>query len=159
MNRTAIRRFRADYAKAIDGDGVGVGIVEYGGKHKSYNWELQVLAIHSIYVPGSMSNRDIRVSIFQYLSNLMDDNERIVLQMNKLNNKKLHHQPYGKIVKINQIEWPRGRLFHASLLAQDALRRRSDIVEVFDDPMSFSITKQEREEEGDDIRCKEKRRT
>src|SRR5699024_5655972 len=142
-----VRRFRADYLK---GDGTGIGIVEYGGEHKKYNWELDVRAIHSFYVEEKISNRDAQVAIFQFIRNQLADDEFAILQMNKFTWQHNRHLPYKNKISVQHVEHFRGRNFHARLLAIDALKRKTDINEVFDEPMSFSIIKAEKEERNND---------
>lgn len=136
------RRFRADYLK---GDGTGIGIVEYSGKHKKYNWELDVRAIHSFYIKEKLSNRDAQVLIFQFISNQLLEDEFAILQMNKFSRQHNRHLPYRNKIDVKHIEHFRGRILHARLLASDALKRKTDISEVFDEPMSFSIVEAEKE--------------
>lgn len=140
-----VRRFRADYLK---GDGTGLGIVEYGGKHKKYNWELDVRAIHSFYVKERISNRDAQVAIFQFIRNQLADDEFAILQINKFSRQFGRHSPYKNKISVQHIEHFRGRNFHTRLLAIDALKRKTDISEVFDEPMQFSIIEQEQAERG-----------
>src|SRR5699024_4471347 len=112
------RRFRADYVK---GDGTGIGIVEHGGKHKKYNWELDVRAIHSFYVEEKISNRDAQVSIFQFVRNQLADDEFAILQMNKFSRQFGRHSRYENIISVQHVEHFRGRKLHTRLLAIDAL--------------------------------------
>lgn len=137
------RRFRADYLK---GEGTGIGIVEHGGKHKKYNWELDVRAIHSFYIKEKLSNRDAQVTIYQFIRNQLADDEIAILQMNKFSRQHNRHLPYKNKIDVRHIEHFRGRILHARLLASDALKRQTDISEVFDEPAVFSIVKQEQEE-------------
>ena len=143
---TKVRRFRAEYLK---GDGTGIGIVEHGGKHKKYNWELDVRAIHSFYIEERISNRDAQVAIFQFIRNQLADDEFAILQMNKFTWQHNRHLPYKNKIDVKHIEHFRGRNFHTRLLAIDALKRKTDVSEVFDEPMQFSITEQEQAERGD----------
>lgn len=142
-----VRRFRADYVK---GEGTGIGIVEHGGKHKKYNWELDVRAIHSFYTKERISNRDAQVAIFQFIRNQLADDEFAILQMNKFTRQHNRHLPYRNKIDVHHIEHFRGRNFHARLLAIDALKRKTDISETFDEPMQFSVIKQEQEERDND---------
>ena len=144
---TKVRRFRADYVK---GDGTGIGIVEHGGKHKKYNLELDVRAIHSFYVEERISNRDAQVAIFQFIRNQLADDEFAILQMNKFTWQHNRHLPYKNKISVQHIEHFRGRNFHTRLLAIDALKRKADVSEVFDEPMQFSIIEQEQEERNND---------
>ena len=139
------RRFRADYIKTDEG--TGIGIVEYEGKHKNYNWELDVKAIHSLYVDQNISNRDTQVTIYQFISNQLADDEHAILQMNKFSRRQNHHLAYKNKISVHHIEYFRGRIFHARLLADDAIKRKSDISETFEEAMSFSIIQQEKEED------------
>lgn len=151
----SIRRFRADYLK---GDGTGLGIVEYGGKHKKYNWELDVRAIHSFYIKERISNRDAQVTIYQFIRNQLAEDEFAILQMNKFTRQHNRHLPYRNNIDVKHIEHFRGRILHARLLASDALKRKTDISEMFDEPMSFSIVEAEKERGHNDCK-KEKRAT
>src|SRR5690625_3481181 len=146
------RRFRADYLK---GEGTGIGIVEYGGKHKKYNWELDVRAIHSFYIKEKLSNRDAQVAIFQFISNQLAEDEFAILQMNKFSRQQNRHLPYKNKLSVHHIEHFRGRIMHARLLAEDALRRKTDISESFDEPMQFSIIQAEKERGHND--CKKEK--
>lgn len=148
------RRFRADYLK---GGGTGIGIVEYGGKHKKYNWELDVRAIHSFYIKEKLSNRDAQVFIFQFISNQLEEDEYAILQMNKFSRQQNRHLPYKNKISVHHIEHFRGRILHARLLASDALKRKTDISEAFDEPMQFSIVKQEQEEKRRHNDCKKEK--
>lgn len=141
----SIRRFRADYIKTDEG--TGVGIVEYNGKHRGYNWELDVKAIHSLYVDQNISNRDAQATIYQFISNQLVDDEHAILQMNKFSRRQNHHLAYKNKISVYHIEYFRGRIFHANLLAEDAIRRKSDVSETFDEPMQFSIIQAEKEED------------
>lgn len=141
----SIRRFRADYIKTDEG--TGIGIVEYGGKHRGYNWELDVRAIHSLYVEQNISNRDSQVMIYQFISNQLADDEHAILQMNKFSRRQNHHLAYKNKISVHHTEYFRGRIFHARLLADDAIKRKSDISETFEEAMSFSIIQQEKEED------------
>lgn len=146
-----IRRFRADYLK---GEGTGIGIVEYGGKHKKYNWELDVRVIHSIYFPQNLSNRDAQVAIFQFISNQLTKDEFAILQINKFSRQQNRHLPYKNKIDVRHIEHFRGRILHARLLASDALKRKTSISEHFDEPMQFSIVQAEKEERKGNNDCK-----
>ena len=146
------RRFRADYLK---GEGTGIGIVEHGGKHKKYNWELDVRAIHSFYIKEKLSNRDAQVAIFQFISNQLAEDEFAILQMNKFSRQQNRHLPYKNKISVHHIEHFRGRILHARLLASDALRRKTDISEAFDEPMQFSIIQAEKERGHND--CKKEK--
>lgn len=141
----SIRRFRADYIKTDEG--TGIGIVEYEGKHKKYNWELDVKAIHSLYVKQDISNRDAQVTIYQFISNQLADDEHAILQINKFSRRQNYHLAYKNKISVHHIEYFRGRIFHARLLAEDAIKRKSDISETFDEPMQFSIIQAEKKKE------------
>src|SRR5699024_8872232 len=132
------------------GDGTGIGIVEHGGKHKKYNLELDVRAIYSFYVKERISNRDAQVAIFQFIRNQLADDEFAILQMNKFSRQFGRHSPYENKISVQHIEHFRGRNFHARLLASDALKRKTNISETFNDPMQFSIIEQEKEERKND---------
>src|SRR5699024_4662085 len=144
---TKVSRLRADYVK---GDGTGIGIVEHGGKQKKYNWEMDVRAIHSFYVEEKISNRDAQVAIFQFIRNQLADDEFAILQMNKFSRQFGRHSPYENKISVQHVEHFRGRNLHTRLLAIDALKRKTDISEVFDEPMQFSVIKQEQEERDND---------
>src|SRR5699024_735414 len=132
------------------GEGTGIGFVENGGNHKSYNWELDVRAIHSFYVKERISNRDAQVAIFQFIRNQLAEDEFAILQMNKFTRQHNRHLPYKNKISVQHVEHFRGRNFHTRLLAIDALKRKTDISEVFDEPMQFSIIEQEQEERNND---------
>ncbi|MGM8212123.1 hypothetical protein ACLIBH_04920 [Virgibacillus sp. W0430] len=134
-----IRRFRADY---IRGDSeTGIGIVEMGA-----HWDNETIAIHSIYVDKRLSNRDASIVIFQRIYNELAEDEGAVLQMNKYSYRKGYDKPYRNRLAVHHIETIRGRVLQANLLAKDAIERKSDIVEVFDESFKFSVVQQEKEE-------------
>lgn len=139
-----IRRFRADYVRAAGG--TGLGIVEYGGKHRKYNWELEIRAIHSIYDENRISNRDAQVMVYQFIRNRLAEDEHAILQLNKFSRRQNYHLAYKNKINVFRIEYFRGRLFHAELLAVDAISRKSSISEVFNEPTQFSIVQARKEE-------------
>src|SRR5699024_12266058 len=98
-------------------------------------------AIHSFYVKERISNRDAQVSIFQFIRNQLLYDEFAILQMNKFSRQFGRHSTYENKISVQHVEHFRGRNFHTRLLAIDALKRKTDINEVFDEPMSFSIIK------------------
>lgn len=134
-----IRRFRADYIKTENG--TGIGIVEYGSR-----WDDETLAIHSLYVNKNISNLDASMIIFKRVFYALNEGEDAILQMNRFSFAKDWDKPFRDQLKIKHIETVRGRMYQASLLAHDALKRQSDISEVFDEPMRFSPIRQQKEE-------------
>lgn len=137
MNKK-MRRFRADYIKR--GNEVGIGITEH-----TQHWDKETIAIHSLYIDGDWSNREISVNIFQRICNLLKDNEHALIQMHKYSFKKGYDLPYRNRLCVQNIESFRGRSFQSWLLADDALRRKTDICTVFDEPFHFSVIEAEKE--------------
>jgi len=146
------RRFRAHYIKSDEG--TGIGIIEYRGDVRPKNWEEHVIAIHSIYIAENISHRDALVNIFQFIRNRLEDDEYAILQIQQKRRMRDYELAYQNRIKVFKTEVFRGRLFHAQLLAQDAIKRKTSISEHFDEPMVFSIIKQEQEERKGDINCK-----
>lgn len=134
-----MRRFKAFYIKAEEG--VGIGIVEHGKR-----WDSEVIAIHSIYSPDNLSNRDVAVAIYQTVYNLLNGDEWALLYMSQASRSKTWHKPYQSKIRIEKVAEERGSVFHAQLLAEDAIKRQSTITEQFDEPIRFSIVQQEKEE-------------
>src|SRR5699024_12558255 len=85
-----------------------------------------------------------------FRSNQLAEDEFAILQMNKFSRQHNRHLPYKNKISVQHVEHFRGRNFHARLLAIDALKRKTDISEVFDEPMQFSIIEQEQEERNND---------
>lgn len=144
LNKIKLRRFRADYT--FDESETGIGIVEYSGGLIRNNWENYVIGITSIYIDENISNRDASIAIFQHIYNQLEDDERAILQMNRFSQTKTWHLAFKNKINFYHIERQRGRIFHAQLLADDAIRRKTNIIERFDDPVKFSILEMEREE-------------
>lgn len=140
---TKLRRFRADYIKTEEG--TGIGIVEYA----SPQWDRETIAIHSLYVDKNISNRDASIVIFERVYNDLKEDQGAILQMSKFSFAKDWDKPYRQRMNVMKIETFRGRMYQAMLLAGDALRRKADISEVFDEPFHFSVIQQTREEEGE----------
>lgn len=138
------RRFRADYI--FNDSETGIGIVEYAGGPIRNNWENYVIGITSIYIDENISNRDASIAIFQHIYNQLGDDERAILQMNRFSHTKGWHNAYKSRIHFHHIERHRGRIYHAQLLAQDAIRRKSNITERFDEPVKFSIVQTYKEE-------------
>ena len=134
-----IRRFRADFIKSDEG--TGLAIVEYGS-----HWDAETLAIHSIYDANNLSNKDASMIIFQRIYRDLTDGEQALLQMSRFSYRKGYDKPYRDRLKIQNVETIRGRMYQARLLAEDAIKRKTSISEVFDEPFRFSVVKQEKEE-------------
>jgi len=136
-----LRRFRAEFIKSDAG--VGIGIVEH-----DRSWNEQTVAIQSLYEPRNISNRDATMIILQTIYNDLGDDEGAVLQMSKYSQRKDLARPFRKRLSAQRITGNRGQLYQAQLLAEDAIRRQSDIYERFAEPMRFSVIEQEKEEGG-----------
>lgn len=147
---TKLRRFRADFIKTPEGTGIGIT------EHRKH-WNEQTVAIRSIYEPRNISNRDATMNILQMIYNNLADDEGAVLQMSKYSQRKNLARPFRKRLSAQRITGNRGQLYQAQLLAEDAIRRKSDICERFAEPMRFSVVEQEREERTNK-NCEEKER-
>lgn len=137
MTATNSRRYRADYYKSQEG--TGIGIVEYGAR-----WDAETVAIHSLFIDKNVSNRDASVVVFQTIYNELETGQFALLQMNKYSYRKEWDKPYRSRLRTQFIEATRGRVYHANLLARDALKRGYDVEERFTEPFSFSVVQQEK---------------
>lgn len=146
MSKPSIRRYRADFIK--DAGGVGIGITEHGGM-----WDKETIAVHSLYVDKEISNKEASLIIFQRIFNELEEGEGAILQMNRYSFRKQWDKPYRAVMNVQFIETFRGRIKQTNTLAHDAIRRQSDISEVFEEPMCFDVIELEKEEikeKGDD---------
>jgi len=134
-----MRRFKAYYVKT--GKDIGIGIVEHGAK-----WDSEVIGLHSIYSENNLSNRDVAVSIYQTIYHLLDGDEWAMLRMSQASRGKPWHRPYEDKIRIEKTAVERGSMYHAQLLAEDAIKRQTTIIEHFVEPFSFSVVQQEKEE-------------
>ena len=149
MTATFNRRyFRFDYVRG-EGGQTGIGIVEYFRKGKRGAWENHVIAIHSIYDDNDMSVSQIQSFIAKHIKHrLLNENEGALIQAARFGKAQgLYAVYYPKIV-IESKSTKTGLMYHAQLLAEDALRRKTDISEIFDEPMRFSVLEQYEEEQA-----------
>src|SRR5699024_12393347 len=144
------RYFRFDYARG-EGGQAGIGIVEYFRKGKRGAWENHVIAIHSIYDDNNMSVSQIESFILKRIRHhLTKDNEGALIQAARYSKARGRHDPYKPRVVVETKPTKTGLMYHAQLLASDALRRKTDISEVFDEAMRFSVLEQEKEERNNE---------
>lgn len=139
LESSKIRRFKAYYVRT--GVDTGIGITEHGAK-----WDSEVIGVHSIYSENNLSNRDVAVSIYQTIYHLLDDDEWAILRMSQASRGKPWHKAYENKIRIEKTAVERGSMYHAQLLAEDAIKRQATITEQFDEPFSFSVVQQEKEE-------------
>lgn len=147
MTATFNRRyFRFDYVRG-EGGQTGIGIVEYFRKGKRGAWENHVIAIHSIYDDNNMSVSQIESFILKRIRHhLLNDNEGALIQAARFSKARGRHDPYKPKIVVETKSTRTGLMYHAELLASDALRRQSDISEYFTESMRFSVIEQEKEE-------------
>lgn len=133
------RIFRAAYVRSDSATGIGITeeTAEYGGS---------TIAIYSLYSSNRVSNRDAVVSILQTIRNLLNDGERARLSMHQFHRSKGYHDPYKLRIDVKYIPYKTGNTYQSELLADDALRRKSDVIEVFERPIHFNIIESKKDE-------------
>jgi|SRR5699024_4840137 len=144
------RIFQADYIK--QGNAVGIGIAETD--FHNYN---EIIAIQSLYVNKDISNRDASIIVFQRIYDELDDGELAILRMVKYTHTKGWDAPYRMKLRVRHVDGIRGQVYQTELLARDALSRKTDIEERFEEPFLFSVIEQEREEKASDKDCEKKK--
>src|SRR5699024_6694530 len=94
-----------------------------------------------------LSHSETQRFIFKRVSEEVGDDQHAILGLNKISRHKRLYTPYRDKLTVQHACWQRGKVYHASLLAGDALKRRTSISERFDDnPMQFSVVQQSKEE-------------
>lgn len=139
MTSNKKRYFRAAYVRNETATGIGIVEVkrEYGGS---------TIELQSLYIDRQWSNRDCCVTIFQNIRNRLANEQCARLLMHQFQRGNGHHDSFKSRLIVKGVPYGRGITYEAQLLAEDALRRKSDIVEVFDDPLYFSVIQTEQDE-------------
>lgn len=120
--RRKVRTFKASSYR-LD-DCTGVGISEYNG----YN----TLGIHSLYIPRRISNRDTFLTIVQHIQTNLNKGELAYLRLYRTQYKSGWAQPYP-MFKVRHEYGAKSLTFkEPQQLADDAIRRRSSICEIFE---------------------------
>lgn len=121
--RKPARMFRATAVKKPDS--TGLGLEQYSGKGD----HAEVTAIHSVYFPDKLSNRDIAVNLLQYVESLLKDEEYAIIRGLNIRNKPSWNRPYSPQVELRQTGY-NPAFDDVVMLANDSLKRKNTITEV-----------------------------
>lgn len=121
MSSNELTRYRASFIQKKEC--TGVGIVEIDGFTETY-------AIHSLFYPTSLSQREASIKIFEFIKADERRKGMALLDMYGTRMGRGWHDPYKSVLHLRS-KSPRLGLFEQpDTLAKDAIERRSSISEV-----------------------------
>lgn len=118
---TQVRKYKASSFK--QDDRTAIGISEYDGK--------TTIAIHSLYFPTKLSNRDIFINTVQHIERNINEDERVYLRLFYIQFTPSWKRPYSKYFVRREYGRKAIAYKEAMQLADDALKRESSICELF----------------------------
>lgn len=126
VERSKNRKFRLYVEKSDRGS--GIGLVEYSG--------FDTYAIHSLLYSGPFNNRVMIDFVAEYVSSMLKASEKASIYYTGVNSSYKLDSKYADFIKYHSKVY-KDNFEQARLIAHDALLRRTDIAEIFEEPMRY----------------------